>query len=134
MRLTYREAQRLIVGLRHIDEHNDTKLSSETRLRIGININRLMPMVKLFEKEAGRIQNEIVQGQQRVNGVPIDFARLRALSDELDELGDKAEEYKLKKFKLENFDLKQNAKIKGETLSQIAVLIRDFDDGEADED
>ena len=128
MKLSYREAQRVVVGLRRIDEHDDTKLSAETRLKIGINLNRLIPSVRVFEKEIGRIQNQLVNGAANNPG------RVKELSDELETISETLETFKLKKLVLAELELSKNAKIKSETLSMIAPVVRDFDDGKGDED
>ena len=128
MKLTYREAQRLMVGLRRVEEHDDTKLSGETRLKIGININRLMPNVRVFEKEVNRIQVQLT------NGGAVDQMRSMTLSYDMEAISEKIEDYKLKKFKIEDFELKSNPRIKAETISMVAPLISNFDDGTSDED
>jgi hypothetical protein len=127
MRVNYRDAQRILVGLKKIEEHTDTKLSADVRMRIGININRLLPGVRLYEREVGRLQTSIM------NGAKVDYPKLVEAELETYTLGEKVEEYKLKKFNIADFDLKQNTKIKADSLAQIALLIRDFDDGEGDE-
>ena len=126
MRLTYREAQRVMAGLRRVEEHDDTKLSGETRLKIGINLTRLMPNVRVFEKEVNRIQLQLA------NGAANHPTRIAELSVEMDLISETFDDYKLKKFKIEEFDLKSNPRIKAETISMIGPVIHNFDDGTED--
>jgi hypothetical protein len=128
MKLSYREAQRIFQGLRRIDESDDTKLDGETRLKVGININRLIPSLRTYEKEITRIQSKLMNG-----GLPVDQRKSIEADEELQRLGDALEDFKMKKFKIAELKLNENSKIKSETLSQIGPLIVDFDDGSFDE-
>jgi hypothetical protein len=130
MRLSYRETQGILIGLRRIDAVDEAKLDPEVRLRIGININRLTPTVQVFEKEVQRIQQSVAPNGK--NGV--DAAHILEAEKALADLADSQEDYKLKKFKLDELRLKDNPKIKGGILAQIAPLIKDFDDGTFDDD
>jgi len=134
MRLANRDVQRIYIGLKKIDEAPETTLDGEVRVRIGVNLNRLFEHVRVVDKETQRLSNQMALMSQQVNGQKIDTLKLFGLDDELQTILDTVEDFKLKKFRLEEFKLKQNPKIKAEMLSQIAILIKDFDDGESDED
>jgi len=128
MKLSYRDAQRLLVGLRKIDEADETKLDGEVRLKIGININRLQPHIKVFEREVQRIQRELH------NGKGPDPSKMTEAEEELQRLSDTEDDYKLKKIDTGDLKLSSNTKIKADTLAQIAPVLRKFDDTLSDED
>lgn len=123
MKLSNITAQRLLGGLRTIDADPDTKLDAEIRLKIAININRVVPHVQAFEKTIQHLQSEAAK---KVNGY--DF------NAELSKIVDLEESFRLKLINKDDLKLKENVKIKTDTISAIAPIIRGFDDGESDEE
>lgn len=125
MELTNADAQRLLMGCRSIDADEGTKLDADVRMKIAVNINRLMPNMQAFERVYGSLQAAL----QIVNGTPIDAKVMQ----EITKLSDQTDNYKLKKISLADLKLKDNPKIKADVVARLAPIIRDFDDGESDE-
>ena len=134
MRLTNVNAQRLLIGLRNIDTDESTKLDPKVRMKLAININRLLPIVQAFEKIAGQLQAQAdakaaEPAEAKVNGAPG-----KSLFEQITELSEETEDYRLKKIETADLNLKDNPKIKADTIARLAPIIKDFDDGESDDD
>jgi hypothetical protein len=130
MRLTNTAAQRLLFGLKQIDVDAETKLDPDVRFAIAINITRLSPNVQQFERVLQRLDQE--QRAALLNGKPI--VRSNGEETELIKLLDSVERYKLKSLTKEQLRLKDNPKIKSDLIAAISPIIKQFDDGEGDED
>lgn len=130
MKLTNLTAQRLLIGLRSVDADESTKLDGEARMKIAININRLTPSMQAFERVAQRLQADA--GLNRVNGEAVTKVNDSVL-DELRRLSDATDDYMLKKLSKDELRLKENPKIKADTIAMLAPVIKDFDDGASDD-
>jgi hypothetical protein len=120
VKLTQFEAQRLLGGLTLLDKDESTKFEPDVRLKIAVNVNRLTPHVLAFQ----RIQDKLLRQQQEwraiagsqpglMNGEAVEAVRQIAALDDL--------------------KLKDNPKIKSDTIAAMSLLLKDFDDGQGDE-
>lgn len=133
MKIVNVDAQRLLMGLRSIDSDESTNLDAEIRMKIAININRLMPNVQAFERIASQIQARMSgNGHEGSNGSAVLNTGL-AVMQELQRLSEGSEDYNLKKLTVAELKLKDNPKIKSDIIARLAPIIKDFDDGESDE-
>lgn len=115
MKLTNRDAQRLLIALRNLEAGGETKLTAQTRMNIAININRLMPVVAAFETGTARRRLDQKDGDNEAN---------RAIERELLTLADALADFEdLLPIGVGDLDLANNAKISGEHLAALAPAL-----------
>lgn len=136
-----REAQRLFVGLRDIDAIEGVKLTGKVTLNIAIGINRLTPIVTAFERSISKLRQQLqeidtlnrpLKDEEKEENKAIRESN-KAIVNEIEDLADspiEAGEIDLNPFKLDNFKLEENPKIRGDHLASIAAIITDFDKSE----
>lgn len=127
MKLKVGTAHNLYAALNRIDNNPAIKLPAEVRLLIAINMNRLQPEVQAYEKA----RNHIYVDMQGADGKGL-INEPKASEEDL-KLRDAEISVRLKKVGLAELKgLMKDQAITG--LASLAPIIKDFDDGESDDE
>lgn len=120
MKLTNRDAQRLLIALRSVEAGGETKLAGQARMNIAININRLMPVVAAFETSIEK---------RKLDQVPGADARSAnvAIQKEIMDLADASQDHTLITMGFADLDLDNNPKITSDQIASLAPILRDLE-------
>lgn len=117
MKLTNRNAQRLLIALRNLEASGEIKFKGQTRIDIAKNINLLMPNVGAFETGSQKRELDYKDDTPDQN---------RAIKKELIDLADATQDYDLVPLAVADLDLDSNHKITGEQIAALAPILAEL--------
>lgn len=126
--LCNRDAQRLLIALRAVDEHESIELPGKVRLAMGININKLMPTMVAYERALQRTQMRMVSTTTETEALTRAAAIAnQKITDELNAMSDATAKYDLRDIQLSALSLDSNKRITGDRIASLAPILTGLD-------